>query len=201
MAASFLIFAVVFMALGALIHHQWTKPTGSPEHETVTPQMRQADGSVKAARVPMDEKAVPKEPHVIPKGSKEERRISVTVKPAPPKRDPQPFKPADDGQCHAPETLTCPPVTVDLSIVRNDKGRDVIASSPDGTVLTAINIPIEEPRREYRNSIDATYGSRDRYSVTYMREATVLGIPVGIGGGVIQFDGETAPALSVRARF
>jgi hypothetical protein len=201
MAASFVVFALAFMALGALIHHQWTKPTVSVAREAFSQQERLADGSVKAAKVPVPEKVMPPAPHIIPKGSKEERRISVTVKPAPLKRDPQPFNPDPDGQCRVPDTLTCPPVTVDLSIVRNKDGRDVIASSPDGTVLTAINIPIEESRRDYRHSIDAIYGGKDRYSVIYMRETTILGIPVGMGGGAIRFDDELVPAIGLRARF
>ena len=201
MLAVWVVWSLFMAGLGALIYHEWTKPPQSAVRETVTPQVRQKDGSVQAARVPMDEKVVPPAPHIIPKGSKEERRISVTVKPADPKRDHPPFKPEPDGQCRVPDTYVCPPVTVDLSIVRNDKGRDVIASSPDGTVLTAINIPIEEPRRDYRNSIDAIYGGQDRYSVTYLRETTVLGIPVGAGAGVMRFDDETVPALAFRARF
>lgn len=201
MAAVFVVWSLLMVGLGMLIHYEWTKPPAAVSRETFAQQERQADGSVKAAKIPMPEKVIPPAPHVIPKGSKEERRISVTVKPAPPKRDPQPFKPDPDGQCRVPDTLTCPPVTVDLSIVRNDKGRDVIASSPDGTVLTAINIPIEEPRRDFRNSIDAIYGGKERYSVTYMRETTVFGIPVGAGGGVIRFDDELVPAVGLRARF
>lgn len=189
------------VALGALIHYEWTKPAKPVAHEAVAPQVRLKDGSVQAAKVPMSEGVLPPAPHIIPKGSTEERRISVTVKPAQPKRDHPPFQPEADGQCRIPDTFVCPPVTVDLSIVRNDKGRDVIASSPDGTVLTAINIPIEEPRRDFRNSIDAIYGGQDRYSVTYLRETTVLGIPVGAGAGVMRFDDETVPALAFRARF
>lgn len=201
MAAVWFVWSLFMLCLGAMIYHEWTKPPAKVGHESFAQQERLADGSVKAAKVPMPEKVVPPAPHIIPKGSKEERRISVTVKPADPKRDHPPFKPEPDGQCRVPDTYVCPPVTVDLSIVRNDKGRDVIASSPDGTVLTAINIPIEEPRRDFRNSIDAIYGGQDRYSVTYLRETTVLGIPVGAGAGVMRFDDETVPALAFRARF
>lgn len=192
----------LFMAgLGALIYHEWTKPPQSAVRETVTPQVRQKDGSVQAARVPMEEKVVPPAPHIIPKGSKEERRISVTVKPAEPKRDHPPFKPEPDGQCRVPDTYVCPPVTVDLSIVRNDKGRDVIASSPDGTVLTAINIPIEDGRNHFRHSLDVMFADKDRYSASVTRETEVIGIPMGVGAGVIRFDDETVPAVVLRARF
>lgn len=202
MAIGFLLYSLLLLAVGASMHWYFTRPTPQDQvHETVTPQIRQADDSVKAARVPIPEKSKPPAPHIIPKGSKEERRITITVKPATPKRDHVPFKPEADGQCLIPDTYVCPPVTVDLSIVRNTKGREVIASSPDGTILTAINMPFEESRKDYRNSLDVMFAGKARYSASIMRETEVLGIPMGIGGGIIRFDDETVPAATFRARF
>lgn len=100
----------------------------APVAEKPAPEIRQVDGSVVAARAP-DAKAKPK--HRIPKGAQVERTASVTVQ---------------GGGLKMPsgETKPCPPVTVDLSLVREqDGGKRVIASSPDGQVVRAIDIPIE----------------------------------------------------------
>ena len=44
------------------------------------------------------------------------------------------------------DSCDCPPVTVDLSLVRMpDKTRRVIASSPDGKILSGIDVPISAP--------------------------------------------------------
>lgn len=202
MALIFIAYSLLLLAVGASMHWYFTKPSPQEQiRETVTPQVRQADDSVKAARVPIPEKSKPPAPHIIPNGSREERRITVTVKPATPKRDHEPFKPEPDGRCRIPDTYVCPSVTVDLSIVRTDKGRDVIASSPDGTIMTAINIPIEEDRKSFRNSLDVMFAGKTRYSASIMHETEVLGIPVGVGGGIIRFDDETVPAATFRARF
>ena len=83
--------------------------------------VRQHDGSLIAERTP--ETAPAPAPHLIPRGWKEERRVSATVKPA--KAD-------------------CPLVDLDMSLVRDDEGgRRVVLSSPDGEVVSAKDIPIE----------------------------------------------------------
>lgn len=100
----------------------WLKSTDMPAPEVITaaPQRTQADGSVVAERRPQ---AKPQKlPHKLPRGSTEERRVAVTVQPT-----------RDD----------CPPVRVDLSLVREGDGRRVVASSPDGQVVSAIDVPIE----------------------------------------------------------
>lgn len=93
----------------------------APIHENVAPapQVRQVDGSVIAERAP-DAKPAPA-PHVIPRGFHEERRESIVVTPAP----------------------AASSVEVDLSLVRNGDERRVIASSPDGQVIRALDIPID----------------------------------------------------------
>lgn len=91
-----------------------------PIHEDVAPapMVRQADQSVIAERAP---DAHPPPRHSIPRGYVEERREAITVMPAP----------------------GASSVEVDLSLVRKGDERRVIASSPDGTVVSAIDIPIE----------------------------------------------------------
>lgn len=92
-----------------------------PEVVAYRAAVRQADHSLIAPRTP--EASPAPAPHQIPRGWKEERRVSATVKPA--KAD-------------------CPSVDLDMSLVRDDEGgRRVILSSPDGDVVSAKDIPIE----------------------------------------------------------
>ena len=107
------------IAAGILIGEK----TGAAVPEVVTYRIpvRQHDGSLIAERRP--ETAPAPAPHLIPRGWKEERRVSATVKPA--KAD-------------------CPLVDLDMSLVRDDEGgRRVVLSSPDGEVVSAKDIPIE----------------------------------------------------------
>lgn len=84
------------------------------------PAVIQDDGSVIAERVP-DAKPSPA-PHVIPRGHVEVRRVEVEVQ---------------------PDAPGCPVCRVDLSLVRDDEGgQRVIASSPTGSILRALDVPI-----------------------------------------------------------
>lgn len=84
------------------------------------PAVIQDDGSVIAERVP-DAKPSPA-PHVIPRGHVEVRRVEVEVQ---------------------PDAPGCPICRVDLSLVRDDEGgQRVIASSPTGSILRALDVPI-----------------------------------------------------------
>ncbi len=61
-------------------------------------------------------------PHKLGKGMKEQRRDTITVQ---------------------PKNEECPPVTVVMSTVEDDKGgRRVVASSPDGRIVGGLDIPI-----------------------------------------------------------
>ncbi len=87
--------------------------------ETAEPEQRQADGSLALGRAP-DANAKPK--NQIPTGGKAERTIRVDVQP--PRAD-------------------CPICTVDLTLVRMpDDTRRVVASSPTGTVIGGLDVPI-----------------------------------------------------------
>lgn len=119
--------------------------------EPPAPPARQQDGSLILERT-----APTKEPppHEIPKGSREERRVSVVVKP--PRgvahtilgnsthvvedMHPKPVIPTHVDSCD------CPPVQVDLSLVRMpDDSRRVVASSPTGEIISGLDIPIIPP--------------------------------------------------------
>lgn len=105
-------------------------PALSPEDTRPAPAQRQADASLIAARAPPPAQAPP---HALPRGSRERRRIAVTAQPA---------------------RADCPPLTLDLSLVEMAGGQRVIASSPDGTVLHALDMPtvpadLPAPRRTW----------------------------------------------------
>jgi hypothetical protein len=133
--------------------------------EPPAPSIRHADGSLVLERKP-DAKP-PSAPHALPKGAKEERRVSVVVKPAkghvvqtnekdhfsePGNMVTDRFPPID--------SCDCPPVQVALSLVKMpDNTRHVVASSPNGQILSGIDIPIESPKipRTLRWAIGGTY--------------------------------------------
>lgn len=110
------------IGIGAIVVIAVALWPAKPIHEDVTPapQVIQSDGSVIAERKPAP-KVVPKAPHVIPRGYVEERRETVHVAPDPSKDD----------------------VEIDLSLVRKGDERRVIASTPDGTIVSALDMPIE----------------------------------------------------------
>ena len=131
----------------------WCLWSSVPETvEPPAPSVRQVDGSLVLERKP--DATPPKAPHALPKGAKEERRISVVVKP------PKGTTPSKSGGslgnqvassevpgAPPPEPCDCPPVQVDLSLVRMpDKTRRVVASSPTGQILSGIDVPIESAK-------------------------------------------------------
>jgi hypothetical protein len=95
----------------------------APRPESIAPATAQLqlDGSLVLERRPAPV-APAKAPHAIPPGAVEERRVAVTVQ---------------------PEREDCPPVRLDLSLIREGDGRRVIASSQDGRVTGGLDIPIE----------------------------------------------------------
>lgn len=95
----------------------------APRPESIAPATAQLqlDGSLVLERRPAAV-APAKAPHAIPRGAVEERRVAVTVQ---------------------PEREDCPPVRLDLSLIREGEGRRVIASSPGGRVTGGLDIPIE----------------------------------------------------------
>lgn len=122
-------------AVGAWILLSPPKP--SVTQETPAPAVWQADGSLVLERAP-DPQAKPAQE--MPKGAKVERVIKVTVKPK--TQAATAFAPGLSAK-EKPFTLAdCPPVTVDLTMVKDSGGHRVIASSPDGDVIAGKDIPI-----------------------------------------------------------
>ena len=109
-------FGVIIGLLVAACAWAWLTP--KPVIEAAAPAARQADGSLVLERAPS---AKLKPAHVIPKGSKPERTVSVNVQPA---------------------RADCPICTVDLTLVRMPDGtRRVVASSTSGSVLGGLDSP------------------------------------------------------------
>lgn len=190
-----------------------------PKSETPAPAIRQADGSLILERRPATlEEAKPKQ--AIPKGGKVERIVQVTVEP---KQRVSARNLVEDTGSSSSSVLggskgttpatgftngsgsrqdsagACPPVRVDLSLVRmKDKTRRVLASSPDGSVVGGIDVPIESAAlaHEIRWNVQALAGY-DRFrarrvsggSVTYQRSFLagsigVIGETAFVGVGV-----------------
>ncbi len=117
--------------------------------EVYKPEVKQTDGSVILEKKP-DAQAKPKQ--ILPPGAKVDRIASVTVQP----RAVQHVRPAVATQGGTDATAQpelpaaqapaapCPPITVDLSLVTMpDKSKRVVASSPDGEVISGVDIPVE----------------------------------------------------------
>ena len=105
---------------------------------------------------------------------------------------PAPVLPNADGTCPAPEAPQCPPVTVDLSLIRDDKGAyRTIASSPDGQVISGVDIPLAALAPPMRPNAVLALGGRNGGGVAYVREFSVfgLGVSVGVAGLSVRQDG------------
>lgn len=124
--------ALLVVAVLATVVAVWSFTSTSPvEVISAKPAERQADKSLVAERRPVAKPAPA--PHALPAGSTEERRISATVRP----------KPAGRYALAGAPGQECDPVTLDMSLVQDGEGgRRAVVSSPDGEVLTALDIPI-----------------------------------------------------------
>lgn len=125
---------VTVIALIAAAAFGWWLGQPEPVVETPAAEQRQADGSVVLERKP-DANAKPRQE--TQNGSKVERVGRVTVQPR--------AKAGKPGHESKPDQQTpCPPVSVDWSLVREaDGGRRFLASSPDGTIVGGVDIPVE----------------------------------------------------------
>lgn len=162
---------VLGLAGGVGLEWELWRPTTAPR-EIAAPEVRQKDASLVLARAP-DAHAKPKQ--LVPAGATVERVVSVTVQPSallPANVSRETAQPAttiatvgvevprrDSGA--GPTQVTCPPVRVDLTLLRMQDGTHrVTASSPDGAVIGGVDIPVEAakpPPRDLRWSAGALY--------------------------------------------
>lgn len=129
---AWLLTIIISVSVGGGIAWWWGRASALVP-EPAAPAVALADGSVVLARAG-PEAPRPKPPHPLPKGSTEERRVSVTIRP-----------PAGTGLKLPPQATTadCPPLTVDLSLVHMpDESRRVIASSPAGGIIAGMDLPM-----------------------------------------------------------
>ena len=130
--------AAVLVSLAIGIAAGWWMTRPNLIIETPAPEIVQADGSKIIERKP-DAKAKPKQ--ILPQGTTLERVIHIEAQ-------------GSGIRLANGEVKICPRVTVDLSLVRETNGmKRVVASSPDGEIVGAVDIPVEtaapppEPKR------------------------------------------------------
>jgi hypothetical protein len=131
----------------------------TPKPEIYAPPVRQQDGSLVLERKPQEDA---KPAQAVPKGAKVERIVQVVVQPS------QPVPPASlppSGSVALEPNRPCPPVRVDLTLVRlPDQSRRVVASSPDGVVIGGVDIPVETavPQRVMKWAVGPSWNPADR---------------------------------------
>lgn len=146
---------VAVLVMGVVVGLRTWKSTTTIA-ETPAPEIRQQDGSLVLERRPRTLSEVPKVVKLpaIPKNTVVERVVTVDVQPTP-----------SDG---VPGGIPTPssPVSVTMTVVREKDGtRRVIASSPNGTVVGGIDIPIapnDAPRKELRNAAGVSFNPQSK---------------------------------------
>lgn len=143
-----------------------------PVKETAAPAVHQVDGSVVLERKP-DAAAKPKQK--IPRKARVERVAQVTV---------QPDAIAAPGE-------PCPPVTVDMTLVREPDGmRRVLASSPDGVVVGGLDVPVDtaaQPAAPKRWAAGLSWSPADRTAGVWIeRDVPVFSQVLRVGAEINQ---------------
>ena len=125
--------------------------------EVALPAQRQTDGSLILERAP---DATAKPAQQIPAGAKVERIERIVVRPTVPSTSAAVTAPTNGSGQQAgviQESPTsqppCPPVTVDLTLIRlKDDTQRVVASSPDGTIVGGVDIPVSSAPAEPKHT-------------------------------------------------
>ena len=131
-----------------------------PKPETYAPAAAQEDGSKVLERKPQ---ATAKPAHKITKGATVERIVKLEVK-SKPVNAPSALQ-TGAGKAEAPAATDCPPVQVDLSLVRlPDESRRVIASATNGEIVGGVDIPVESaaPYKELKWAAGLTANPLER---------------------------------------
>lgn len=183
------------IAAGLGIGWKLWRPKPTPQ-ATYQPAIQQQDGS-QVVEVKPDPHTKP--PHQIPHGATVEDVVHVTVQPTQPAVEPlHPSSSAASGVADPPAKPPCPPVRVDLSLLRMEDGtRRVVASSPDGQIVGAVHIPVEAAKPQPKmlrwaaggswNPSDRTYGAwleRDLGPLRLGADLHQVREPVTTGGRV-----------------
>lgn len=125
---------LLLVALGVVMYWatwRYWQPAEVPEQPAAA--IRQADGSLVLEK---RQEATAKPAQKVPRGTIPVRVVQVKVAPKRPS-----VTPAQEATAEA--TADCPPVTVDLTLVRaQDGAQRVLASSPDGEVIGGLDVPL-----------------------------------------------------------
>jgi hypothetical protein len=180
----------LLLAIAALVGAAalgWWLGQPKPVQETAAAAQRQGDGSVVLERRP-DPAAKPKQQ--TPKKTRLERVAQVTVQPS-----------------AAPAGEPCPPVSVDMSLVRESDGsRRLLASSPDGTIIGGVDVPVETavpPPKPLRWASGLSWSPANEFAGVWVeRDVPLFGRTARVGLDVEQVravrDGSTGVDLRVR---
>ena len=151
--------AVVLILAGLAIGWKFFAPD-LQKPEIYAPLSVQDDGSKVLERKPQHDA---KPAHKIPDGAKVERIVEIEVRSLPEKA-PSALQ-EGSSSTGAPSKADCPPVKVDLSLVRlPDESRRVIASSSNGEIVGGVDIPVESARvyKELKWAAGVSYNPLDR---------------------------------------
>lgn len=183
-----LVVAVVLVLAG--IGVGWYMHAPAPAKvETAAASAVQPDGSLIVERKP-DATAKPK--MMVPKGATVERVMQFTVQAS--------AVAANVPDASGAAEKECPPVTLDLALVRmQDRSRQIIARALDGTILAALDTPVEsayiaDPLR-WAAGIGYDTDRRPKALVDYDFDR------VRVGGGLSIKDGRPLPEARVMWRF
>jgi len=151
--------AGALVGLGLVLGWYFFRPA-PPKQEFYAPPAVQDDGSKVLEKKPQ---ASAKPPHKVPEGAKVERIVKIVVRSKPEKAPAATQE--GRGEAETPLKADCPPVKVDLSLVRlPDESRRVIASSPNGEIVGGVDIPVESARvyKELKWAAGVSYNPLDR---------------------------------------
>lgn len=146
----------------------WSPKPTPPE--IYTPEVKQSDGSVILEKKP-DAKVKPT--FKVPKGSTVERVVKITVKPKetspiPSKQDTVTGTETTTQNPTKEATLTCPPINVEIALVRNkDESRSVIVKSDNGEIVGAVDIPVESAKPTFKPKLWAVGAVINPFKETY----------------------------------
>ena len=165
--------------------------------EVALPAQRQTDGSLILERAP-DANAKPAQQ--IPAGAKVERIERIVVRPTAPSTSVAATAPTNgSGQLGAEPIPALPSTTVDLTLLRmKDDTQRVVASSPDGTIVGGVDIPVSStPAEPKRTAIGGYDPINKAYLAGYLHKLGPFQVGVvGTYSPVPKFNGYVVVGLS-----
>ena len=165
--------------------------------EVALPAQRQTDGSLILERAP-DANAKPAQQ--IPVGAKVERIERIVVRPTAPSTSAAATAPTNgSGQLAAGPIPALPSTTVDLTLLRmKDDTQRVVASSPDGTIVGGVDIPVSAALSEPKKTALGGYDPINKsYLAGYLHKLGPFQVGiVGTYSPVPKFNGYVVVGLS-----